>query len=134
VPANGPVVSMVDPSELRFSEELLAKVGSGRMPGMSPVEPAAWLARDELLSDALPTVGCTTLLEATPVGAAKPRMPDEELPMVGCTTSSGTEPVEPTDSGLVVRRALLKVGRASESSDRRPTELVVAAELEEMVG
>jgi hypothetical protein len=126
VPANGPVVSMVDPSELKYSEELLAKVGSGRMPGMSPVEPAAWLARDELRSEALPIVGCTTLLGATPVGAAKPRMADEELPMVGCTTSSGTEPVEPTDSGRVVRRALLKVGSASESSE--------AAELEEMVG
>jgi hypothetical protein len=126
VPANGPVVSMVDPSELKYSEELLANVGSGRMPGMSPVEPAAWLARDELRSNALPTVGCTALLGATPVGAAKPRTADEELPMVGCTTSSGTEPVEPTDSGLVVRRALLKVGSASESSE--------AAELEEMVG
>jgi hypothetical protein len=49
---------------------------------------------------------------------------------VGCTTLSGTPPVEPTDSGLVVRRALLKMGTASESSDRRPTELVVTAELE----
>jgi hypothetical protein len=78
----------------------------------------------------LPTLGCTTLLGATPVGAAKPRIPDEELPRVGCTTSSGRPPVEPTDSGLVVRRALLKMGSASESSGRRPAELVVTAELE----
>ena len=49
---------------------------------------------------------------------------------MGCTILSGTPPVEPTDSGLVVRRALLKMGTASESSDRRPTELVVTAELE----
>jgi hypothetical protein len=105
---------------------------------MSPSEPAAWLAaslaawlaRDELRSDALPTLGCTTLLGALPVGAAKPRISEEELPRVGCTTSSGRPPVEPTDSGLVVRRALLRMGTASESSGRRPAVLVVTAELE----
>jgi hypothetical protein len=117
------------------SETELWNVGAGRMPGMSPAEPAAWLAawlaRDELRSDALPTLGCTTLLGAVPVGAAKPRISDEELPRVGCTTSSGRPPVEPTiDSGLAVRRALLRMGAASESSGRRPAELVVTAELE----
>lgn len=80
-------------------------------------------------------MGCTVLLGATPVGAAKPRMPDEVLPGVGCTTSSGRPPVEPTDSGLVVRKALLNMGTASERLGRRPSELVVAElELEEIVG
>jgi hypothetical protein len=130
-PTDGPGVSTI---ELEISEELLAKVGSGRRPGISPVEPTAWLARDELRSEALPTLGCTTLFGAEPVGAAKPSTLDEEPPMVGCTTSSGRPPVEPTDSGLVVRRALLKVGSASETSDRRSAELVVVAELEEKVG
>ena len=121
---------------LEFSSEpLLANVGSGRMSGMSPVEPTPWLAPAELLPDELSMVGWTTLLGAAPVGAAKPRMADEELAGVGSTTSSGIPPVEPTEAGLVVRRALLRLGNASERSGSGPSELaVVELELEEMVG
>lgn len=102
---------------------------------MSPVEPTPWLTPGELRPDELPAVGWITLLGAAPVGAAKPRMPEEELPGVGSTTSSGTPPIEPTDAGLVVRRALLKIGAASERSDRRPSEVMaVELEPEEIVG
>ena len=125
--------SIVDSSVLEFSSEpLLAYVGSGRMSGMSPVEPTPWLAPEELRPEELSAVGWMTLLGAAPVGAAKPRMPDEELPGVGSTTSSGRPPVEPTDAGLVVRKALLKMGDASENSGRRPSE--VELELKAIVG